>query len=41
MRHSYFYNTEPQTGQLVNGVVASLEEEIGMGNTINEEVPVT
>ncbi|MDN6140393.1 MAG: PTS system mannose/fructose/sorbose family transporter subunit IID [Tetragenococcus koreensis] len=41
IRHSYFYNTEPQTGQLVNGVVASLEEEIGMGNTIDEEVPVT
>lgn len=40
-RHSIFYNTEPQTGQLVNGIIASLEEEIGMGNTIDEEVPVT
>lgn len=40
-RHSPFYNTEPQTGQLVNGIVASLEEQIGMGNTnISEEMPV-
>lgn len=42
VRHSVFYNTEPQTGQLVNGIVASLEEEIGMGNKeIDENVPVT
>lgn len=40
-RHSVFYNTEPQTGQLVNGIVASLEEEIGMGEDIDENVPVT
>jgi len=41
-RHSVFYNTEPQTGQLVNGIVASLEEQIGMGNSeIGEDVPVT
>lgn len=41
-RHSVFYNTEPQTGQLVNGIVASLEEQIGMGNKdVEEEVPVT
>lgn len=41
-RHSVFYNTEPQTGQLVNGIVASLEEQIGMGNKdVDEEVPVT
>lgn len=40
-RHSPFYNTEPQTGQLVNGIVASLEEQIGMGNeNISEEMPV-
>ena len=40
-RHSPFYNTEPQTGQLVNGIVASLEEQIGMGNTnVSEEMPV-
>lgn len=41
-RHSPFYNTEPQTGQLVNGIVASLEEQIGMGNPdVSEEMPVT
>lgn len=41
-RHAVFYNTEPQTGQLVNGIVASLEEQIGMGNKeVDEEVPVT
>ncbi|MDF7638261.1 PTS system mannose/fructose/sorbose family transporter subunit IID [Lactobacillus sp. ESL0791] len=41
-RHSVFYNTEPQTGQLVNGIVASLEEQIGMGNkAVDEEMPVT
>ncbi|MCI1985029.1 MAG: PTS system mannose/fructose/sorbose family transporter subunit IID [Lactobacillus sp.] len=41
-RHAVFYNTEPQTGQLVNGIVASLEEQIGMGNKeIDENVPVT
>lgn len=41
-RHSVFYNTEPQTGQLVNGIVASLEEQIGMGNKdVDEQLPVT
>ena len=40
MRHSVFYNTEPQTGQLVNGIVASLEEQIGMGNLTDENIPV-
>lgn len=41
-RHSVFYNTEPQTGQLVNGIVASLEEQIGMGNEeVDEQLPVT
>lgn len=41
-RHSVFYNTEPQTGQLVNGIVASLEEQIGMGNNdIDEQLSVT
>lgn len=40
-RHSPFYNTEPQTGQLVNGIVASLEEQIGMGNpNVGEQMPV-
>ena len=41
MRHSVFYNTEPQIGQLVNGIVASLEEQIGMGKDIDENEPVT
>lgn len=42
VRHSVFYNTEPQTGQLVNGIVASLEEQIGMGNLeVDEQLPVT
>lgn len=40
MRHSMFYNTEPQTGQLINGIVASLEEEIAIGNDVPEELPV-
>lgn len=41
-RHSVFYNTEPQTGQLVNGIVASLEEKIALGDTdVDETVPVT
>jgi len=41
-RHSVFYNTEPQTGQLVNGIVASLEEKIALGDTeVDESVPVT
>lgn len=40
MRHSMFYNTEPQTGQLINGIVASLEEQIAMGEEVSEEMPV-
>ena len=40
IRHSMFYNTEPQTGQLVNGIVASLEEEIAIGGDVDEELPV-
>lgn len=41
-RHSVFYNTEPQTGQLVNGIVASLEEQIAIGNeNVEETMPVT
>jgi mannose/fructose/N-acetylgalactosamine-specific phosphotransferase system component IID len=39
-RHSMFYNTEPQTGQLINGIVASLEEQIALGNNVSEEMPV-
>lgn len=41
VRHSVFYNTEPQTGQLVNGIVASIEEEMGMGKDIDENLPVS
>lgn len=40
IRHSMFYNTEPQTGQLVNGIVTSLEEQIALGEEIPEEMPV-
>lgn len=39
-RHSMFYNTEPQTGQLINGITASLEEQIALGNNVSEEMPV-
>lgn len=40
LRHSMFYNTEPQTGQLINGIVTSLEEQIALGDDIPEEMPV-
>lgn len=40
VRHSMFYNTEPQTGQLINGIVTSLEEEIALGNEISAEMPI-
>ncbi|MDO4604574.1 MAG: PTS system mannose/fructose/sorbose family transporter subunit IID [Helcococcus sp.] len=40
VRHSMFYNTEPQTGQLINGIVTSLEEQIALGDEIPEEMPV-
>ncbi|SFG79747.1 PTS system mannose/fructose/sorbose family transporter subunit IID [Sporolactobacillus nakayamae] len=39
LRHSQFYNTEPQTGQLINGIVASLEEQIAQGKNVPEEMP--
>lgn len=41
LRHSMFYNTEPQTGQIVNGIVTSIEEEIAIGHDVSEELPVT
>lgn len=41
VRHSMFYNTEPQTGQIVNGIVASMEEKIAFGSDIPEEMPVS
>lgn len=40
LRHSMFYNTEPQTGQLINGITTSLEEQIAMGKDIDTELPV-
>lgn len=39
-RHSMFYNTEPQTGQIINGIVASMEEEIALGHNVPEELPI-
>jgi len=41
VRHSQFYNTEPQTGQLINGIVTSMEEEIALGHDVPAEMPVT
>lgn len=40
VRHSMFYNTEPQTGQLINGITTSIEEEIALGEDIDEQMPV-
>ena len=39
VRQSVFYNTEPQTGAIVNGIVASLEENIALGGDVDEEMP--
>lgn len=39
VRHSMFFNTEPQTGQIINGIVASLEEQIAMHKGVSEEMP--
>ena len=39
VRHSVFYNTEPQTGAIVNGIVASLEENIALKGDVSEEMP--
>lgn len=39
-RHSLFYNTEPQTGALINGIVTSMEEEIALGKKVPESMPV-
>lgn len=40
LRHSMFYNTEPQTGQMINGIVTSLEEQIAMGQDLDGSLPV-
>jgi mannose/fructose/N-acetylgalactosamine-specific phosphotransferase system component IID len=37
-RHTAFYNTEPQTGSIVNGIIASLEEENANGTGIDDDV---
>jgi D-glucosaminate PTS system EIID component len=37
-RHAVFYNTEPQLGAVVNGMVAGLEEERANGAEIDDEV---
>lgn len=39
MRHSVFFNTEPQAGQLINGIVTSLEENIACKGEVPEEMP--
>ncbi|MFD1414550.1 PTS system mannose/fructose/sorbose family transporter subunit IID [Oceanobacillus jeddahense] len=39
VRHSMFYNTEPLTGQVVNGIVTSLEEDIALDGDVPEEMP--
>ncbi len=38
-RHSVFFNTEPQTGQIINGIVTSMEENIALGGEVSEEMP--
>ena len=38
VRHSAFYNTEPQTGAIVNGVITGLEEEKALGKDVPEEM---
>lgn len=37
-RHSTFYNTEPQTGTIINGIVCGLEEERANGADVDDEV---
>lgn len=37
-RHSSFYNTEPQIGVVVNGIVAGLEESRANGNDVDESM---
>ena len=39
VRHSVFFNTEPQIGQIINGIVTSLEENIALGGEVSEEMP--
>jgi D-glucosaminate PTS system EIID component len=37
-RHSAFYNTEPQLGAVVNGIICGLEEERANGANIDDEM---
>lgn len=37
-RHSTFYNTEPQVGAVINGIVCGLEEERANGAAIDDEM---
>lgn len=37
-RHAVFYNTEPQIGTVINGIVCGLEEERANGADIDDEV---
>lgn len=38
VRHSSFYNTEPQTGAIVNGIITGMEEEKALGKDVPEEM---
>ena len=37
-RHALFYNTEPQTGAIVNGIIVSLEEERANGANVSDDM---
>lgn len=37
-RHSVFYNTEPQLGVIINGIICGLEEKRANGEEIDEEM---
>lgn len=39
VRQAAYFNTEPQIGQLINGITASLEENIALGGGVSEEMP--
>lgn len=39
VREAAYFNTEPQIGQLINGITASLEENIALGGGVSEDMP--
>ena len=39
LRHNDAYDIEPQTGQLVNGIVARIEEDIALGEEVDVNLP--